>query len=57
MRKQTKYVSEIDALLAELRESLPESESRKAEKEKYIEINRKRDHVSKPTDSEIWEKF
>lgn len=57
MRKQTNYVSEIDELLAELRATLPESDSQKAEVKKYKEIDEKRDKVKEKTNTDIWEEF
>lgn len=57
MRKQSNYVSEIDELLAELRASLPESDSQKAEVKKYKEINEKRDKVKEKTNTDLWENF
>ena len=57
MKKTNNYVSEIDQLLAELREHVSESDSQREERKKYERIDRLRDHPESKDKDDLWEKF
>jgi hypothetical protein len=57
MKKTNNYVSEIDQLLAELRITVPESESQREERKKYDRIDRLRDHPTSEEKDDLWEEF
>lgn len=57
VKKVTNYISEIDQLLAELRATVPESDSQRKEREKHQRIAQQRDNAIDSETIEIWEEF
>ena len=57
MKKANNYVSEIDQLLAELRTTVPESDSQRDERKKYERIDRLRDNPTPENKTDLWEEF
>lgn len=52
------FISDVDQFLERTRRQVPETDSQRAEREKYQRINKLRDHEVDPSaDNAIWEDF